>query len=1349
MNLTVRINGIEYKNCVAQGITFSEEFNETLDSCVVRISNVPRITGIEPYDDVYIYDTDNFDFDNDVPILRTTDWGQYPNGRTFSNGQVWTEAQAGQYSDNPFYRHFLLDQFTETIVRLGATREDNICDYTLELFSETKRLEKVQLPNLSITQPLNARKRKSVWEYLNIYLGLYSPKIKVVDDAQAQTWKYALKYTLSASLQDVFGDIYCPEFTLSNPTLRDIFSQLMIVADCIPYVRDDIIYSMDISKRGASFSITDEMANGRVNYITSSKTSDDYCDGVRRQYSQALAENGVCEFVENLGFRNKDKALVSMADLQVETSHNIYKINKMYLCYYRNVEVSIDGGTATPAQILIRQDITPLVKLQSEWEYLSQDWGALTQENVDTIYQLAKYKLATVYYQQGGNIIGGWGRSYQQIAQESTILNTFVITKTYIENIVRTLDIINPYGVDGIMFYRDQFKTVETQSVSIRLSSYGDTSFNFIYNPNATGITGSSASDPWASNIAKLKSVFFNISYSGFYDGALVHSRDEGRDQIIANDNSSSSLALLEKDGVNQKEKLNRFANKTYQIQGKLRSIDNLIGLSQTTTIGEDDDVIVYKREYSIYDNDIAVNYLAIQNYVLRDYFVSVYSKYRTYQLMSYGESISRAETRKQFYLLSTEKKYADGDIDGVPFLVAPNTMFSAFVPSEQQDQNYIGGIYVKSHQLQIATGDFIYNLMFNVSTTDEEVLNFFEACSFAQGAITSSIITFANVNSYVVAIKNRDETNVEVNGFYKLIISSNGTSTTILTYDPRLDGQKHTWKNLNIEDGFGTFQINEKVDDILVPALYNGSLIGQSGEGAYLLDINAFTSGKMVCFNMKMRDNISGGSYIRKWTSRYGILFSNPSQDPNYTVGTEQGWYDIVDDDETGKIKEMLWFALSGISFPATNPSTVSPNPVDLIERYPRFNEVLPFLVLSDNFGIIYEDEQIYKDNKEKVDKTYQLEPYTDDKNIVIGEWFSKLNNLIGGYKKVFSPTTSTITMEVTEFQANTTFDLYDGVTSMLNYGLYLELSDTDLLQYLSTLEPIVFKINTSWDTGFTRWPHAELHYNGIEAVFDGDKLTIIGSGFCVLTRTQSFFTDIITVNYGNLEFSIQPVWNNHYVCTLYGTPFENQSQNPHGKFKMYGYTGVENEISKNCFIVTSNTPATSELCYVEPKWGDTDFEGTLENISVSDVFSSETTSSDRGGVVIRSSTITVSLENLPAKTEPYSIQYWYFDDKSAYIPNAYEETIDGVTYAVGTKYTYSPQRSAYHLVFAVNITQEDIDNGITKKVIYASMSTNRDTRVFNQETGAVIGELYNCIQNGIYQPPTGYTYTPVAQNQ
>ena len=55
MKLKCKINGIEY--ALVEGVTFSDEYNETLDSGSIIISDITQIQDLAPYDRVYIWDT--------------------------------------------------------------------------------------------------------------------------------------------------------------------------------------------------------------------------------------------------------------------------------------------------------------------------------------------------------------------------------------------------------------------------------------------------------------------------------------------------------------------------------------------------------------------------------------------------------------------------------------------------------------------------------------------------------------------------------------------------------------------------------------------------------------------------------------------------------------------------------------------------------------------------------------------------------------------------------------------------------------------------------------------------------------------------------------------------------------------------------------------------------------------------------------------------------------------------------------------------------------------------------------------------------------------------------------------
>ena len=56
MKLKCRIHEKDYD--VVVGATFSEEYNETLDSGTIILDHIPKIKNLKPYDDVYIWNSD-------------------------------------------------------------------------------------------------------------------------------------------------------------------------------------------------------------------------------------------------------------------------------------------------------------------------------------------------------------------------------------------------------------------------------------------------------------------------------------------------------------------------------------------------------------------------------------------------------------------------------------------------------------------------------------------------------------------------------------------------------------------------------------------------------------------------------------------------------------------------------------------------------------------------------------------------------------------------------------------------------------------------------------------------------------------------------------------------------------------------------------------------------------------------------------------------------------------------------------------------------------------------------------------------------------------------------------------
>lgn len=879
MKLKCRIKGKEYD--FVQGNDFSDEFNETLDSSSIILSNVDKIEDLDILDDVYIFNADEefggfynpsskteykefkinfhmeikndgvnrwneiyfegldeifkkYDVKEQNIIFNMTNEYPYPDNLNlwqveykfmYDNGtyrlipkndkfpifdEFWTigndlygKFPMGLYNeiDNSvyfpytadmvvgitniyyttkvkplpkFFKHFLVGNFTENTLNLREKKYK----YKIDLDSETKGLEVVQLPNISITQPLNMEKKVSTYQIAKNMVDLYSPKIKMVVDYENNIWEYTQKYHLDSSIKDIFDDSYSPDFTLNNPNLRDVLSQLFITKDMIPYVKNNIIYAMDISERGKDFNFD----IGRIFYnVEGSKTGENYCDNLKRTYSNALSQDYSCRSIENIGFRNSSTALMTISNMRLETRYPIYKINKIYMCYYKKGLIYKDGASTHKYKMfLCKQDITPLVKLNSERNILSKDFNDFEnlEKKIDTIEEMAQYRVATIGYDIGSNIISGWGEKYTYM--KSYEFGHWNKNRTYLENILRFMDEVYPLGIYDKSFLNTELEGTESISFGVN-SDFFENYINYFDN-NSLG----------------LKGIFFQIDYNAFYNGSIIHSKNIGKDKAMINDNSSSSLTLLEKDGLSQQEKVNRYGNKGIIINAIYKDVSELQDVG--TVINRDDigeDYIVYRRQYSIFDNEVKCTYYATKDYVLKNYFTSVYAKHRPYNLMSYSESVRRSENKKLSFLLSKDKLYYE-NIDNL-------FKFIHFNWSEN-DINYHP--YIK---------------IFSFAKPSEKLVS----------------------NNYYT---NPDKMNC----------------------------------------GYIKFQ-----------------------DKRFLSDINAFVSGHSLCFNISMFDNVSGGVYVKKPIPDLDFtLPTDPTEEVegDYT-GSLQDWHMMVDDIETGYVKELGFY--------------------------------------------------------------------------------------------------------------------------------------------------------------------------------------------------------------------------------------------------------------------------------------------------------------------------------------------------------------------------------------------------------------------------------------------------------
>lgn len=273
-DIRIELGGKLYE-CVLS-VPYTENYNETLDSITCVIKHISEKIEIKPYDMATIYRGDS----------------------------EWLK--------------LLVD--TTNCTRKRYTSGDTYYEYTIELMSETKWLEKIQLPNRSFTHDLNGEYRNA---YNTIYelMYLYVPKVVRND-------KVVPLIGISDHLKAHFLDKSMKDIQMSKPTLRQALTAVMSQFGCIPVVKNEELDYVDFNEETGTFTDSD-VAHMDSEVWTNS--SDSYVNTLRSNLGQ-LTGGVATEY--GVTFRNRDTGLLSeTGNLVLNTTMPIYKIRKVLMSF--------------------------------------------------------------------------------------------------------------------------------------------------------------------------------------------------------------------------------------------------------------------------------------------------------------------------------------------------------------------------------------------------------------------------------------------------------------------------------------------------------------------------------------------------------------------------------------------------------------------------------------------------------------------------------------------------------------------------------------------------------------------------------------------------------------------------------------------------------------------------------------------------------------------------------------------------------------------------------------------------------------------------------------------------------
>ena len=277
-------------NCVVGG-TYKDNLNESLDSFSIVITQLTTKLELEP-----IKQHIRIDFSD--TILENAD-------------EINTL--------------FVIDNYTETFFNKNNTI---YYEYNINLCSQTKILEFIQLPNRVILHSL-IDGHKKLYQVIQEMCELYLPKAKKTTDGL--TWTYDYIFNLPDLSQDSKFDIDCPDLSFNEPSLREVLNTLYSVVGCIPFVREYEFGYIDLRLTPTPFTTP----TGETIKKIRSLSSDSFATTLKNPLSRVLDENQVVRN-ETIGFRDDNNVFLKHSEnLVLTTDYPIESVKELSVNAYK------------------------------------------------------------------------------------------------------------------------------------------------------------------------------------------------------------------------------------------------------------------------------------------------------------------------------------------------------------------------------------------------------------------------------------------------------------------------------------------------------------------------------------------------------------------------------------------------------------------------------------------------------------------------------------------------------------------------------------------------------------------------------------------------------------------------------------------------------------------------------------------------------------------------------------------------------------------------------------------------------------------------------------------------------
>ncbi len=334
--------------------------------------------------------------------------------------------------DGATTRYYYVSTIRRKITTFTPTR---LWNYEIGLISPTIYLQRVILPNRGVTQRFRSVKL-SIFEKMQQYISVYAPTL-----------------TLSAELQTKTENVDCPDLQWTQPTLFEVFNDLLKTVNAVVSMPTYTTVSyLDLAERGSAVDTT------ILNNMEVYQSVDEYASKLEIDAKNAVYPETNIQTFELLVLKTTQGELMTVDNAELILAKPIYSIDKLEVELY-------DNG-------VISEDITSHVAEKKIYN------GYKASNTLDLITEL-DYKRNAIWYEEGKNIIGGFGYN------EEGLLG--INTRIAINNIITVEAGLSPIELNADSIFTMGFHVWYTSSEDVKFRVESDkTNYSVMINNQDT-----------------------------------------------------------------------------------------------------------------------------------------------------------------------------------------------------------------------------------------------------------------------------------------------------------------------------------------------------------------------------------------------------------------------------------------------------------------------------------------------------------------------------------------------------------------------------------------------------------------------------------------------------------------------------------------------------------------------------------------------------------------------------------------------------------------------------------------------------------------------------------------------